>query len=105
MIYFRYTFDNTFNYEVFTISRIDTTLPIPRYYLKQAETNEEIIGSFYENELVLVRDLQYKLTVLKERTRRGKKQYYVKWKGYPGILRASPICNRQYPMCFSRNLQ
>ena len=77
-------FDNTFHYEVFTIFHVDVVLPIPRYYLKQAETGEELSGAFYKNELVPVKNLKFKLTVLKKRKIRGKEQFFVKWKGYPG---------------------
>jgi hypothetical protein len=87
-------FDNTHNYEIFEIDSIDTNLPIPRYYVKQPETNEKIQGCFYANEIVLVRQHKYKLTVLKERVRRGKKEYFVKWKGYPGRFKCNIIfCN------------
>ena len=79
-------FDNNFHYEVFTIYRVDELLPIPRYYLKQAETDEKISGAFYMNELVLVKDLKFKLTVLKKRKVRGQEQFFVKWKGYSGIF-------------------
>ena len=84
-------YDNTFNYEVFEIYAIDRQMPIPRYYVKQPETGEKITGSFYSNELVLTRQHKYKLTVLQERTRRGKKEYLVKWKGYPGECTYSMI--------------
>ena len=38
------------------------------------------------NELVLVKDLKFKLTVLKKRKVRGQEQFFVKWKGYSGIF-------------------
>ena len=78
-------YDNTFNYEVFQISRIDTKLPIPRYYIVQPDTGENIEGCFYGNELVVVRQVRYKVIVHKKRTRKGVKEVYIGWKGYPGI--------------------
>ena len=77
-------FDNTHNYEVFQIYKVNLDLPIPRYYVKQSETNEKIDGCFYGNEIVLVRQHKFKITILKERKIKGKKEYFVKWKGYPG---------------------
>ena len=79
-------YDNTFNYEVFKISRIDTKLPIPRYYVEQPETGENIVGCFYGNELVLVTQVRYKVIVHKTRTRKGVKEFYIGWKGYPGNI-------------------
>ena len=79
-------FDNTHNYEVFQIYKVDLHLPIPRYYVKQSETNEKIYGCFYGNEIVLVRQHKFKIIILKERKIKRKKEYFVKWKGYPGKL-------------------
>ena len=78
-------YDTTYNYEIFEIYKINIDLPIPRYYVKQPETGEEIKGCFYANEIVLVRQHKYKIIILKERKKRGKKEYLVKWKGYPGM--------------------
>lgn len=77
-------FDNTHNYEVFQIYKVNLDLPIPRYYVKQSETDEKIDGCFYGNEIVLVRQHKFKITILKDREIKGKKEYFVKWKGYPG---------------------
>ena len=77
-------YDVTYNYEIFEIYKIDTNLPIPRYYVKQPESDEKIKGCFYGNEIVMVRQHKYKIIILKERKKRGKKEYFVKWKGYPG---------------------
>ncbi len=77
-------YDNTFNYEIFKIVHIDTNLPIPRYYVQQPDTGEDIIGCFYGNELVVVRQDRYKVIIHKKRTRKGIKEVYIGWKGYPG---------------------
>lgn len=79
-------YDQTNNYEVFEVYKVNSKLPIPRFYIKEPETEEKIIGAFYQNELTLVNMSEFKVTVLKERTRRGVKEYFVKWKGYPGEL-------------------
>lgn len=70
-----------FHGEFFTIVRINRTLPVPMYHLKSVDTGEYIKGGFYSNELQRQRGDLYKIeTVLRERTRRGRRQLFVKWK-------------------------
>jgi hypothetical protein len=80
----------TANYstETFTIASIirtyDTTQPI-MYTLKDYN-NENIAGSFYEQELLKVNDKLknqwFVESILKKRTRKGIKEVLVKWNGY-----------------------
>lgn len=71
------------NYEVFNIYDIKTTLPKPLYLLETYDKKEKLIGGFYAHEITPVNSDIFKVEkVLKERKYRGKKQYFVKWKGY-----------------------
>lgn len=67
--------------EIFTITTVKNTKP-PTYVI--SDTNgEEIKGSFYEPELQKTTQTIYRIEkVLNRRTRNGKKEIYVKWKGY-----------------------
>ena len=70
--------------EIFTITERIPRQP-PVYRLKDY-SGEIVEGVFYEAELQKVEkvDEVYHIEkVLNHRTRRGKKEYYVKWKGYP----------------------
>jgi transposase InsO family protein len=71
--------------EIFTVHQVKTTQP-PVYVLKDYH-DEVLEGTFYEQELQKVKVSADKLylveSVLKTRKRRGKKEYFVKWKGYP----------------------
>ena len=45
--------------------------------------NDELLGNFYESELVVVNNEFYKIEkVLKEKTMKGKKYSLIKWRGY-----------------------
>ena len=75
-----------FTTEVFTIIDRKIQDSVPMYSVKD-ELNENIVGRFYESELTPVvynpDDKSYKIEkVLKTRTRQGRKEYYVRWKGY-----------------------
>lgn len=70
--------------EIFTIAERVPRQP-PVYRLKDY-SGETLEGVFYEPELQKVEkeDDVYRIEkVLNQRTRRGKKEYYVKWRGYP----------------------
>ena len=69
--------------EIFTISQRLITDP-PVYKLKDYN-GEVITGTFYEPELQLVTDTGvYDIDkILRTRTRNGKKEFFVSWKGYP----------------------
>ena len=70
--------------EVYTVSeRINRDPPV--YRLKDL-SSKDIVGTFYEFELQKV-DISSNVfaveKIIKTRTRRGKKEYLVKWRGYP----------------------
>ena len=72
-----------FSEEVFTISNVDKTLPVPRYKLKEFN-GDNIIGSFFQNELVLFNPSDFfKIDIIDERGRGKKKQVLVSYRGYP----------------------
>ena len=71
------------NEEVFRINSIKTTLPLPLYLLETYDKKEKLIGFFYENEITPVNSDIFRISkVIKEKTVKGKKQYFVKWRGY-----------------------
>ena len=77
-------YEKTWSQELFTISaRIGRPLPV---YRVRDYNGEELHGTFYEYELQKViksKDDAYAIEkVLRTRTRKGKKQYLVRWKGY-----------------------
>lgn len=73
-----------FTEEVFKIKKILTNLPQPRYILESYDEGEVIDGSFYEGEITLAKHQEFKIEkILKERKRGNKKEYFVKWQGYP----------------------
>ena len=69
--------------EIFSISQRLVTDP-PVYKLKDYN-GDPITGTFYEPELQQVTDTGlYKVDkIIKSRTRNGKKEFFVSWKGYP----------------------
>ena len=72
-----------FSEEVFTISNVDKTLPVPRYKLKEFN-GDNIIGSFFQNELVLFNPSDFfKIDIIDERGRGKNKQVLVSYRGYP----------------------
>lgn len=69
--------------EIFKIKSINVSKPIPLYNLTNFDGSEDIIGGFYEFELVPVITNVYRIEkVLKKRKIRGKLQLFVKWKGF-----------------------
>ncbi len=78
-------YDQSNTYEAFQVYAVDLNMPIPRFYLKALDSEERIKGAFYANELTKVTSDTYKVIILKKRTRKGKEEYFVKWKGYSGI--------------------
>jgi hypothetical protein len=75
-----------FSTEVWIIKKILKNLPYPRYIV-QDETGEELDAILNENELVSFsppQDTSYIIEkVIKSRKKGKKKQYFVKWEGYP----------------------
>ncbi len=70
-----------FHGEYFRIVRINRTLPVAMYYLRSLDTGEFIEGGFYANELQRQRGDVYKIErVIRRRTRRGRREAFVKWK-------------------------
>lgn len=76
-----YTVNNT--EELFTVVRIDRSQKIPTYFLRDL-ADEDVEGAFYRHELIKssLPDI-YQVDVLKTRKRGNKKQYFVRWRGYP----------------------
>ena len=75
---------------MFRIARIKPGTPAPRYYLEDWD-GEAVIGHWYANELQLVdpedptaRPETFLVSkVHKERTRKGVREAYVSWVGWP----------------------
>ena len=73
-------YNETFNQEYFEIVEINDDLPIVSYKIKSLNTEEIIEGSFYNEELQLVKGDVYKIEkILNEKGRGKNKQYLVKW--------------------------
>lgn len=79
-------YDQRYTTEVFTITARHTRGSIPFYIIKD-ELNDPIIGRFYEQELLKVNvpnDKVYKIEkIISKRTRNGRKEILVKWRGWP----------------------
>ena len=73
-----------FTREHFIITKVLTNLPVPRYKLKDYN-DEEIVGSFFENELVLYNPSEfYESQVIKKRkTKKNGLEYLIHYIGYP----------------------
>ena len=79
---FQKGYEQSWSYEVFTISKVLKTKPIT-YEIKDYK-KEPIIGSFYSSELQTVKPITYPIEkVVKTRRLRGNTQYLIKWLGYP----------------------
>lgn len=79
-------FGQTYSEEIFKIRQRFGT--VPTTYMLEDLNKEQIAGLFYEPEMTLVKgknkDTKYRIEkVLSKRTRNGRKQVLVKWKGYP----------------------
>ncbi len=73
-------YNETFNQEYFKIVEIKRNLPVICYKIQSLNTDEIIEGSFYNEELQLVKGSIYKIEkVLKERGKGRNKEYFVKW--------------------------
>ena len=71
------------SYEIYTIYKIFDSKP-PTYELMD-DDKDKIKGKFYEQEIQKTKQGKEYLIdkVIKERTKGGKKEYFVKWLGYP----------------------
>lgn len=69
--------------EIFKIYKIDLSKKIPLYHLETYNGDEKIKGGFYSFELTPVSTDIFRIEkIIKKRTYRGKKQLFVKWKGF-----------------------
>ena len=82
---FQREYSQRFTTEIFYISQRFIKQNIDIYKVKDY-LNEEIIGTFYRDQLLKVEvsdDTEYKISkILKTSTRKGKKYHYVSWEGY-----------------------
>lgn len=80
---FKKGYEPAWTEEIFTISKLFPSDP-PTYILKDS-AGELIKGKFYEQEIQQVKpsDIYIVERVLKTRRRRGKTEYFVKWRNYP----------------------
>ena len=77
-------YDESWTEEVFTVAKIVPSRP-PSYKLKEYD-GSDIKGSFYEQELQKVKKpsvFRIEKILKQRRVRGGRRQYYVKWRGYP----------------------
>ena len=63
--------------EIFVISKIKNTVPLA--YVRNDLIGEEIIGTFYENELQGTEQNEFRI---EKKIKRKSGKLYVKWKGY-----------------------
>jgi hypothetical protein len=79
-------YTGNFSEEIYRVRAIKVTGDIPLFYIADLE-GEEIKGSHYREEIQPVNIKKNKKfvieKVLQTKTERGKKQYFVKWFGYP----------------------
>lgn len=75
--------DTKFTDEIFRIDKVNTKR-IPIVYRLKDLKGEPISGIFYQNELCRVsEDTSWRIEILDERLRKGHKEYFVHWIGYP----------------------
>jgi len=81
---FQKGYEQTFSYEVFEITEVKNTYPVT--YGISDYKGEPILGSFYKEELQVVdksNNIYLVEKIVNRRTYRRKRQYLVKWAGYP----------------------
>ena len=70
-----------FKGELFTVTAINKTLPVPMYNIKSMDTEDDILGGFYANELQRVRGDTFKIEkILRRRGTGNREELFVKWK-------------------------
>ena len=78
-------YHQNFTTEIWTVCDVFTNLPQPRYRVKD-DNGEILLCVLNENELVAFKkkDNVYRIDkILKERRRKGRKEFFVHWLGYP----------------------
>ena len=71
---------NQYHNEYFVITKIDHTQPRISYHIKSMNTQEEILGSFYKNELSHCRGSVFKIEKILKTVGVGKnKKHLVRW--------------------------
>ena len=74
-----------FTTEIFTINKVLNNLPVPRYKIKE-ENGDEVVGSFFEDELIRYDPPEfYEIDVIKTKGKGKNKQYLVHYRGWPSI--------------------
>ena len=77
----RRAYHQQFHGELYKVIRINKRMPIPMYFLKSMNDDEEITGGFYANELVRVRGEMFKIDkIIRSRGKGRRKEHFVKWK-------------------------
>ena len=72
-----------FTTETFIISKVLRNLPVVRYKLKVAN-GDEVVGSFFQDELVLYNPPEfYEIDVLKTKGKGKHKKFFVHYRGWP----------------------
>ena len=80
---FQRGYDENFSQEYFTISKVKTNLPVPRYEIEDSK-GDKIIGNFFEDELVKYEPGDvFDIKVIDERKIGRKTEYLVHYLGYP----------------------
>ena len=78
-------FEQSYSTEVFKICKVIRRVPQPLYEIEDLQ-GTPIEGQFYNEELtpvLVTKQTEFKIDkILKQRTRNGRREYWVKWKGY-----------------------
>ena len=82
---FKRGYDHNFTDEYFVIHKVLKNLPVIRYELKDFN-GDKIIGSYFQEELVLYTPKSfYKINIIGESGQGKTKKYLVNWDGWPAI--------------------
>ena len=76
-------YNEDFTEEIFTVTKVLRNLPVPRYKIKEYNGND-IIGSFFQDELIHYNPPEYyEIDVVDSRGKGKKKEYLVHYRGWP----------------------